>query len=86
MGDGTPGWDDIFGQCPAEVAAIAEAAKILDGLPLDEEATAALMGRLKSVNLWRNQHAWEAVQRDARNALAGARAAGPWRCGLECRI
>jgi TRAP-type C4-dicarboxylate transport system substrate-binding protein len=41
------------------------------GRRLDEEATEALMGRLKAVNLWRNQHAWEAVQREARNALAG---------------
>ena len=41
------------------------------GRRMDEEATAALMGRLKAVNLWRNQHAWEAVQRQARNALAG---------------
>lgn len=41
------------------------------GRKLDEEATEALMGRLKSVNLWRNQQAWEAVQRQARNALAG---------------
>jgi len=41
------------------------------GRKLDEEATEALMGRLKAVNLWRNQQAWEAVQREARNALAG---------------
>ena len=41
------------------------------GRTVDEAATAALMGRLKTVNLWRNQQAWEAVQRDARNALAG---------------
>jgi len=41
------------------------------GRKFDEEATEALMGRLKAVNLWRNQHAWEAVQREARNALAG---------------
>ena len=27
MGEGTPGWDDIFGQCPAEVVAIAAAAR-----------------------------------------------------------
>jgi TRAP-type C4-dicarboxylate transport system substrate-binding protein len=40
------------------------------GRKLDDEASAALAKRLKSVNLWRNQHAWEAVQRTARN-LAG---------------
>jgi len=41
------------------------------GRKLDEEASGALAGRLKSVNLWRNQQAWEAVQRDARKALTG---------------
>lgn len=41
------------------------------GRRLDEEASEALAKRLKPVNLWRNQHAWEAVQRKARNALAG---------------
>jgi TRAP-type C4-dicarboxylate transport system substrate-binding protein len=41
------------------------------GRRLDEEASKALMERLKSVNLWRNQHAWQAVQREARNSLAG---------------
>ena len=41
------------------------------GRKLDDEASAALAKRLKSVNLWRNQHAWEAVQRSARNSLAG---------------
>jgi TRAP-type C4-dicarboxylate transport system substrate-binding protein len=41
------------------------------GRKLDEEASEALAKRLKTVNLWRNQHAWEAVQREARNALAG---------------
>jgi len=41
------------------------------GRKLDEEASTALEGRLKSVNLWRNQQAWEAVQREARNVLAG---------------
>jgi len=41
------------------------------GRKLDEEASGALAGRLKSVNLWRNQQAWEAVQRDAREALTG---------------
>ena len=41
------------------------------GRKLDEEATTALAGRLKTVNLWRNKEAWEAVQREARNSLAG---------------
>jgi len=41
------------------------------GRRLDKEASEALAGRLKTVNIWRNQQAWEAVQRDARNALAG---------------
>ncbi|MBW2685018.1 MAG: TRAP transporter substrate-binding protein DctP, partial [Deltaproteobacteria bacterium] len=41
------------------------------GRRLDKEASEVLAGRLKSVNLWRNQHAWEAVQRKAREALAG---------------
>lgn len=41
------------------------------GRRLDEEASEALAQRLKTVNIWRNQHAWEAVQRTARNALAG---------------
>jgi TRAP-type C4-dicarboxylate transport system substrate-binding protein len=41
------------------------------GRKLDEEASEALAERLKTVNLWRNQQAWEAVQRDAREALAG---------------
>jgi len=41
------------------------------GRKLDEEASEALAGRLKSVNLWRNQHAWQAVQREARASLAG---------------
>lgn len=41
------------------------------GRQLDKEASEALAARLKTVNLWRNQHAWEAVQREARNALAG---------------
>ena len=41
------------------------------GRKLDEEASKALADRLKSVNLWRNKDAWEAVQREARNALAG---------------
>jgi len=41
------------------------------GRKLDEEASKALAERLKVVNLWRNQQAWEAVQRKARNALTG---------------
>jgi len=41
------------------------------GRKLDQEASEALAGRLKTVNLWRNQHAWEAVQREARASLAG---------------
>ncbi len=41
------------------------------GRRLDKEASEALAGRLKSVNIWRNKDAWEAVQRDARNSLAG---------------
>ena len=41
------------------------------GRKLDEAASEALLGRLKAVNLWRNQQAWEAVMRDARNALVG---------------
>lgn len=41
------------------------------GRRLDKEASEVLAGRLKSINLWRNQHAWEAVQREARDALAG---------------
>ena len=41
------------------------------GRRLDKEASEVLAGRLKSVNIWRNQHAWEAVQREAREALVG---------------
>lgn len=41
------------------------------GRRLDKEASEALAQRLKTVNLWRNQQAWEAVQRKAREALAG---------------
>jgi TRAP-type C4-dicarboxylate transport system substrate-binding protein len=41
------------------------------GRKLDESASQALLERLKAVNLWRNQHAWEAVMRDARNSLVG---------------
>ena len=41
------------------------------GRRVDKEASEALAGRLKSVNIWRNKDAWEAVQRQARNSLAG---------------
>jgi len=41
------------------------------GRRLDKEATEALEARLKSVNLWRNQKAWQAVQREARESLVG---------------
>jgi TRAP-type C4-dicarboxylate transport system substrate-binding protein len=41
------------------------------GRRLDKEASEALADRLKSVNIWRNKDAWEAVQRTARNSLAG---------------
>ena len=41
------------------------------GRRFDEEATAALMERLQAVNIWRNQHAWQMVQADARNSLVG---------------
>ncbi len=41
------------------------------GRKVDEQASKALAGRLKTVNLWRNKEAWEAVQRKARNALVG---------------
>ncbi len=41
------------------------------GRRMDKEASEALAGRLKSVNIWRNKDAWEAVQREARNSLAG---------------
>lgn len=41
------------------------------GRRLDKEASDALAGRLKAVNIWRNKDAWEAVQRSARNSLAG---------------
>ena len=41
------------------------------GRRLDKEASDALADRLKTVNLWRNQIAWEAAQRDAREALVG---------------
>jgi TRAP-type C4-dicarboxylate transport system substrate-binding protein len=53
-------------------SATEHAAEFRDGgRKLDEQASEALAGRLKTVNLWRNQQAWEKVQRDARNALAG---------------
>lgn len=41
------------------------------GRRFDEEATAALMQRLEAVNIWRNQHAWQMVQAEARKSLAG---------------
>ena len=41
------------------------------GRKIDEQASEALASRLKTVNIWRNQRAWEAVQRAAREALAG---------------
>ncbi len=41
------------------------------GRRFDEEASATLMKRLKAVNLWRNQHAWQMVQADARRSLVG---------------
>jgi TRAP-type C4-dicarboxylate transport system substrate-binding protein len=53
-------------------SAAEHAAEFRDGgRKLDEQASEALAGRLETVNLWRNQKAWEKVQRDARNALAG---------------
>jgi TRAP-type C4-dicarboxylate transport system substrate-binding protein len=53
-------------------SAIDHATEFRDGgRRLDEEATEALAKRLKTVNLWRNQHAWEAVQREARASLTG---------------
>jgi TRAP-type transport system periplasmic protein len=41
------------------------------GRRLDQEATEVLESRLKTVNLWRNQQAWQAVQREARESLVG---------------
>ena len=41
------------------------------GRKIDKEASEALAGRLKTVNLWRNQQAWEADLREARASLAG---------------
>lgn len=41
------------------------------GRKFDAEATEALAGRLKTVSLVRNQQAWGAVQRRAREALVG---------------
>jgi TRAP-type C4-dicarboxylate transport system substrate-binding protein len=53
-------------------SAIDHAAEFREGgRRLDKKASEALAKRLKSVNLWRNQHAWEAVQREARASLAG---------------
>ncbi len=53
-------------------SATEHAAEFRDGgRKLDTQASEALAGRLKTVNLWRNKEAWEAVQRKARNALAG---------------
>jgi TRAP-type C4-dicarboxylate transport system substrate-binding protein len=53
-------------------SAIDHAAEFREGgRKLDKEASEALAGRLKTVNLWRNQQAWEAVQREARASLAG---------------
>jgi hypothetical protein len=53
-------------------SAIDHAAEFREGgRKLDKEASQALAGRLKTVNLWRNQQAWEAVQREARASLAG---------------
>ena len=43
----------------------------LAGRRLDEEASSALSKRLKGVNLWRYQHEWEAVNREARESLVG---------------
>ena len=58
--------DHILGSAKEHAEAFREG-----GRRLDDEATAALEKRLKTVNLWRNQQAWEAVQRQARDALAG---------------
>jgi TRAP-type C4-dicarboxylate transport system substrate-binding protein len=53
-------------------SAIDHAAEFREGgRRLDKEASEVLAGRLKSVNIWRNKQAWEAVQREARNALVG---------------
>ncbi|MEM8607440.1 MAG: TRAP transporter substrate-binding protein DctP [Myxococcota bacterium] len=41
------------------------------GRKLDEEASKALAERLKAVNLWRHQQAWEATNREARESLVG---------------
>jgi TRAP-type transport system periplasmic protein len=41
------------------------------GRRLDQKATEVLESRLKTVNLWRNQQAWQAVQREARESLVG---------------
>jgi len=41
------------------------------GRRFDDEASEELMKRLKAVNIWRNQHAWQMVQANARKALVG---------------
>lgn len=41
------------------------------GRKLDEEAYEALSGRLKGMNLWRHQQAWDAANREARESLVG---------------
>lgn len=41
------------------------------GRKLDEDAYDALSERLKGVNLWRHQQAWEAANREARESLVG---------------
>ena len=41
------------------------------GRRLDKQASEALAGKLRTINLWRHQRAWEAVQREAREALVG---------------
>ncbi|MEM9729486.1 MAG: TRAP transporter substrate-binding protein DctP [Myxococcota bacterium] len=41
------------------------------GRKLDEEASKALADRLKAVNLWRHQQAWDATNREARESLVG---------------
>ncbi|KPK16382.1 MAG: hypothetical protein AMJ62_05685 [Myxococcales bacterium SG8_38] len=41
------------------------------GRKFDDEAAQALSKRLEMVNIWRNKEAWEAVQRKARESLAG---------------
>ena len=41
------------------------------GRKLDEDASKALSERLKAINLWRHQQAWEAVNLEARESLVG---------------